>query len=335
MHHRYIAFLFALMLTCVPAAHAQLGPRPNEIPVSGTQGQGGLQPQSALIEAVDEESKSAQARPAIDALLIARARGDEQVASTEPAMDTTTPVSHSLQDDLRASETLPPLEQGQPERLIGASEAQQESSGFGSIDKGWVQTAAALSGVLLLIMGLSQLFKRLARSQGGLVGQIGAGGSAPTGILEVIGRYPLGTGMTLVVLKFDRRVLLVANSGATRGKHARGATMQTLCELSDPEDVASILLKARSASGESIAQSFERALQDADDLTDESIYGYDEPVRPAAQVHLPKQQHAPVRTITSDEGDRAELWSTGATGQAAAGVLRKRLATMRREQRDT
>lgn len=334
MHHRHTAFLFALMFICVPSAHAQLGPRPNEIPVADAQEPVGDQSQSTVTE-TEDASRSAQARPAIDALLLARARGDEQVASTEPAMDTTTPVSHSLQDDLRASETLPPLEQGQPERLIGASEAHQESSGFGSIDKGWVQTAAALGGVLLLIMGLSQLFKRLARSQGGLVGQIGAGGSAPTGILEVIGRYPLGTGMTLVVLKFDRRVLLVANSGATRGKHARGATMQTLCELSDPEDVASILLKARSASGESIAQSFERALQEADDITDESIYGYDEPVRPAAQVHLPRQQTAPARTITSEEGDRAELWSTGATGQAAAGVLRKRLATMRREQRDT
>ncbi|MFG0246050.1 MAG: hypothetical protein ACF8MF_08400 [Phycisphaerales bacterium JB052] len=334
MHHRHTVFFFVLMLICVPSAHAQLGPRPNEIPVAEAQEPVGDQSQGTVTETANA-SRSAQARPAIDAVLLARARGDEPVASNDADSGATPIGARSLRDDLRAQETLAPIEQSQPETLIGASQTQQTSSRFGSIDKGWVQTAAALGGVLLLIMGLSQLYKRLARSQGGLVGQLGAGGNAPTGILEVIGRYPLGTGMTLVVLKFDRRVLLVANSGATRGKHARGATMQTLCELSDPEDVASILLKARSASGESIAQSFERALQEADDLTDESIYGYDEPVRPAAQVHLPRQQAAPARTITSDEGDRAELWSTGATGQAAAGVLRKRLATMRREQRDT
>jgi flagellar biogenesis protein FliO len=192
---------------------------------------------------------------------------------------------------------------------------------------GWGQTIIALGGVILLIFGVAQVFKRLARTQGGLAGQLGAGGTAPSGILEVIGRYPITTGLTLVVLKFDRRVLLVASSAATRGKHAKGASMQTLCELSDPEDVASILLKSRSASGESIAQSFERALRDADDFTDDSIYRYEQPIENAPRPRATRAS-AP-RTITSDEGDRAELWSGGNDGQAAARVLRERLANMR------
>jgi len=318
MHYRLNTLILASMLWIAAPAQAQLGPRPSEIPAT--------QP-----DAVEEASRSARARPAIDELLLAQARTVQPVQQSEP-VTSSTPATGSLQNDLRSGETLPALPKEQPVTLIGSTGSDEEGSGFASIDKGWVQTLAALGGVLLLILGLSQLFKRLARSQGGLVGKIGAGGNAPTGILEVIGRYPIGSGMTLVVLKFDQRVLLVANSTATRGKHARGASMQTLCELSDPEDVASVLLKSRSSSGETIARSFERALQEADDLTDDSIYGYDEPVRASAQMRMPQQQQGePDRTITSVEGDRAELWSTGTTGQAAAGVLRKRLATMRRE----
>ena len=267
------------LLFFASSALAQLGPSPSEIPT---------RPAATTTQDQVMDSDSARVRPAIDELLMARAR-----EGTEQATD----------ESLSGTSSLP------------------------SLGDGWGQTIIALGGVLLLIFGVAQVFKRLARSQGGLAGKIGAGGNAPSGIIEVIGRYPITTGLTLVVLKFDRRVLLIASSSATRGKHAKSASMQTLCELSDPEDVASILLKARSASGESIAHSFERALQDADDFTDESIYRYDEPLHTTQRARTPRA--TPPRTITSDEGDRAELWSGGADGQAAAKVLRERLAAMR------
>ncbi|MFG0315417.1 MAG: hypothetical protein ACF8LL_14675, partial [Phycisphaerales bacterium] len=277
-------------------------------------------------------SDSARARPAIDEMLSARVKSTQPIA-VDASMDASSgqhqPVSQ-LREELLISE--PRIGGSQPEQQGAvAGETLTGRSSLPSLSDGWGQTIIALGGVILLIFGVAQFFKRLSRSQGGLVGQLGAGGAAPSGILEVIGRYPITTGMTLVVLKFDRRVLLVASSSATRGKHAKNASMQTLCELSDPEDVASILMKARSADGDTIAQSFQRALQDADDFTDDSIYRYDEPLQ--GPRHTPQQRTQPKRTITSDEGDRAELWSDQGDGLAAAKVLRQRLASMRQGQR--
>ena len=312
--HTRLRTLAAMLLPCITMpAMAQLGPTPTEIPVR-------TQPQA--VEPEQEASDSARARPAIDELLLSKAR-----TQPEESQPISTPAS-TLEQELRASEPTLPVTQTPPATLVGSTQEAESGSGLPSLGDGWGQTIVALGGVLLLILGVAQFYKRLARSQGGLVGQIGAGGSAPSGILEVIGRYPIGTGMTLVVLKFDRRVLLVASSAATRGKHAKGASMQTLCELSEPEEVASVLLKARSATGETIARSFERALQDADDLTDDSIYRYDEPLQSTSRPQA--QRGEPARTITTDEGDRAELWSASTDGRAAANVLRQRLASMRR-----
>lgn len=318
-HARTLALSVCFLIAT--KAQAQLGPTPSEIPVQQPISQPAQQP-------AQQPSESARARPAIDELLGAKARGNTQaVQDSQVAAQTRTASqpSSQLREELLASEpTLPATSLQQGARP--AEEALTGTSSLPSLGDGWGQTIIALGGVLLLIFGVAQFYKKLANSKGGLVGQIGAGGSAPSGILEVIGRYPVATGMTLVVLKFDRRVLLVASGAATRGKHAKGASMQTLCELTDPEDVASILLKARSASGESIAHSFERALQDADDFTDESIYRQDEPLRSPRST---QRRTPPARTITSDEGDRAELWSGQGDGLAAAKVLRQRLASMR------
>lgn len=315
MHHPARTIVLFLALSIASPVMAQLGPLPSQLaaPTNDTQAQ-----------PVDQsaESDSARIRPALDEMLMARARsGTDPLASTADEIA----VSVRLREELRAEEqTL--ASSTAPSQLQGTDDSLSGTSTLPTLGDGWGQTIVALGGVLLLIFGVAQVFKRLARSQGGLAGQLGAGGNAPSGILEVIGRYPITTGLTLVVLKFDRRVLLVSSSSGTRGKNAKGPSMQTLCELTDPEDVASILLKSRSASGESIAHSFERALQDADDFTDESIYRYDEPMKSPARTPT---RSRPARTITSDEGDRAELWSSSDDGLAAAKVLRQRLSSMR------
>jgi len=315
-------FLFALSST----AQAQLGPRPSEIPTQPAPIEVQTQPST-------EPSTSQRARPVVDEIFFSQARSAATDTIEEKSPDpVATPVSQpsTLSQDLRSSETLPPARSEAPATLVGADGSEAAETRLPTLGGGWGQTVIALSGVLLLILGIAQFYKRLSRSQGGLAGQLGAGGSAPSGIVEVIGRYPIGTGMTLVVMKFDQRILLVASGAATRGKHARGASMNTLCELTDPEEVASVLLKSRSHNGETIARSFERALQEADDLTDDSIYGYDEPLHATSPVRFPKPRREPVRTITTDEGDRAELWSSASDGKAAAQVLRRRLASMRR-----
>lgn len=121
----------------------------------------------------------------------------------------------------------------------------------------WVRTAASLGGVIALIVGISAGVRALAkRGGGGLLTSLGAGGKAPSGVLEVLGRFPVGRGATLVLLKLDRRVLLVCQNASRSG----GGAMNTLTEITDPEEVASILLRSRDADGETMAKRFEGLL---------------------------------------------------------------------------
>ncbi|MDF1809897.1 MAG: hypothetical protein P1U42_09405 [Phycisphaerales bacterium] len=303
-------------------AHAQVGPNPNEIP---------LLPVQAEVDLDQTPSDSKSIRPAIDELLLGKARAEVPDQSNQ-LNQTNNDLSESeirRNRSLGRSESIPLGSPTPRSTLIGSNEPDPDAS---ALDQGWVQTIVALSGVLLLILGLGQVFKKLAKSQNGLAGKLGAGGSAPSGIIEVLGRYPISRGMTLVVLKFDRKVLLLSHASSSRGKWGKASSMQTLCELNDAEDIASVLLKARTASGDSIAQSFEQTLREADDLTDEYLNDVDYSSPEVASVRFPTRRKDPVRTITTEEGDRAELWSSGQDSQAAAGVLRRRLATMRREQ---
>src|SRR5690606_17527054 len=77
----------------------------------------------------------------------------------------------------------------------------------------WTRVLGALSVVIGLIFAVRFLVKRLA-STGGLRGQFGAAGRAPSGVLEVLGRYPISRGHSLVLLRVDQRVLLLSQSGA-------------------------------------------------------------------------------------------------------------------------
>ncbi len=197
------------------------------------------------------------------------------------------------------------------------------------LGKEFVRTVATLAGVLLLIFALAHFYKRLARTRGGLSGQIGAGGRAPAGIVEVLGRYPISSGMTLVVLRFDRKILLLSHAGRSRGKKGIGGVggMQTLCEVSSAEEVASILAKTRDAAGDSIAASFERSLQEAGNATDQEIAKA--MYQPAPGVHVQRPRRVAPGLVSNDEGDRLELTSQHES-PAASQVMRRRLGAMRR-----
>lgn len=114
-----------------------------------------------------------------------------------------------------------------------------------------VRTVAVLGGVVAVILGLAIGVRVLAKRHGGLLGACGPGGRAPAGVLSVVGRYPIARGQTLLLLQLDRRIVLV---GQTTGRG--GARLATLAEITDPEDVASILVKARDESGESVSNKF-------------------------------------------------------------------------------
>ncbi len=197
-----------------------------------------------------------------------------------------------------------------------------------------LRTGGALGTVLALAGGLAVGVRWLAKKRGGLLAALGAGGRAPSGVMEVLGRYPVGRGQTLVVLRFDRRVLLVCQ---TFGK---SAGMRTLCELADPDDVASIVTKTRDAAGETLdgrfrelmretERAFDRPAKQGDAFAPAGPFGAAESERAGGLGSVLRR-----RVITSAEGDRVELLdgapaATGAAPVDAVATLRARLDALR------
>ena len=144
-----------------------------------------------------------------------------------------------------------PLGRATPTTLDGGGALRSEASPAGA--GWWLQTTAALALVIGLILTLKWGAQRVARRASGIAWQMGPAGRAPSGVLEVLGRYPVSRGQSLVLLKMDRRILLL-------GQTAAG--FSTLSEVSDPEEVASLLVKTRDDEGASQAARFNELLRD-------------------------------------------------------------------------
>lgn len=199
---------------------------------------------------------------------------------------------------------------------------------------GFLRTSLALCGVIALIVASGAITRAVARSRGGLAGAFGPGGRAPSGVISVLGRYPIARGQKLVLLHLDRRVLLVSQSGG--GRLGAGGGMATLCEITDPEEVASILIKSRDSDSESIAERFRTMLG-----------AVDRHFRPHADQPPDLEMR---RVFAGESGDRAELWDDRSISPAeptstafpikqpgppeheAVGSLRRRLAALRSEE---
>lgn len=106
-----------------------------------------------------------------------------------------------------------------------------------------------VGGALAVVVGLLLLFAMLTRR---LSGTLRAG--RPAGVLEVLARYPVGRGQHLMLLKLDRRVLLV---------HQSGSNMATLADLREPGEVASLLSRIEAANRESMGGRFQLLLERA------------------------------------------------------------------------
>lgn len=134
-----------------------------------------------------------------------------------------------------------PLGAPSPQRGAGAA----TSNAFSG--SGILRTLIALGIVIALIYACRGVLRRAVRNSGSLSVLLTAGGRAPSGVLEVLGRYPIAKRTTLVLLKVDCRVLLLSQS-----EHG----FQTLAEISDPEEVASILRKTSSEQSDSLSDRF-------------------------------------------------------------------------------
>jgi hypothetical protein len=195
---------------------------------------------------------------------------------------------------------------------------------------GVAQTILSLALVVGLILVIAGTARKLARRRGGLMSALGAGGPSPAGLIEILGRYPVARGQTLVLLKLDRRILLLSQaSGARLGS---SAGFSTLCEITDPDEVASILIKARDAEGDTMAHRFSDMLSGAGGPQESPALDDDRASRRLVAV-----PNAP---------DRAELWDDSRpnipivsanpnhadpqiSDRGAVGALRGRLAALR------
>jgi flagellar biogenesis protein FliO len=181
-----------------------------------------------------------------------------------------------------------------------------------SVTDGWLgRTVVALAFVIGLAVVIRSIVRRVGRTGGGLTSQLGVGGRAPSGVLLVLGRYPISRGQTLVLLKVDRRVLLLCQSQAG---------FQTLSEITDPEEVASLLVKTRDESGDSLSHRFNSLLRRVE--RDPSMSGEIASVLPESRV---------VEIKDDDSWAAQERWGGAATGvdhDDPVRMLRRRLQSL-------
>ncbi|MDG2055092.1 MAG: flagellar biosynthetic protein FliO [Phycisphaerales bacterium] len=133
-----------------------------------------------------------------------------------------------------------PLGHPQKSRALGiASGADGDTPAVDSYDPTQnevVRVLLALGGVLALILLLRAVLRRMGAASG--VGSLG--GRRPSGVLEVLGRFPTGRKQSMVLLKLGRRIVLV---------HQTPMGMQSLAEVVDPDEVASLLTRVEAGHG--------------------------------------------------------------------------------------
>ncbi len=145
-------------------------------------------------------------------------------------------------------------ERAEPGLSEDSREVGGETAPFGLAEA--LRTLAALAFVLVLAVGGAAALRKVAKGRGGLLGALGPGGPSPSGVLEILGRYPVGSGQTLVLLRLDRRVLLLHQTTSRKG-----ASMRTLAEVAEADEVASILMKTREEETERVNTGFREAMR--------------------------------------------------------------------------
>jgi len=196
---------------------------------------------------------------------------DVSSQTTTSAANTSAPnaadAPRASNDGAVESRTLGPTKK--PAKTDAPAAQQKESAAQAGAASQAMTTVGALILVVALILAAASVFKKLARHGGSLAGGFGPGGRSPAGLLAVLGRYPIAGGQTLVLLKVDRRVLLLSQTRS--GRFGSTVNLSTLCEITEAEDVASILSKASDEEGRSLARTFERVLRASENDTDKTL----------------------------------------------------------------
>jgi flagellar biogenesis protein FliO len=110
----------------------------------------------------------------------------------------------------------------------------------GSLTGDAVRTVVALGAVLALALVMRQVAKRFTDP---------LSARRPSGVVQILSRFPVGKGQTVQLLAIGTRVLCV---------HHSAGRMTTLCEFTDPQEIA--LLRTRIEAGSAGRRQFENEL---------------------------------------------------------------------------
>jgi flagellar biogenesis protein FliO len=122
---------------------------------------------------------------------------------------------------------------GPASRPIGARRAARGRDGAGALDPR-IGEIARVGWALGVVVALVLVLRVMVRRLGGPM----AGGGRPSGVLEVLARYPAARGQQLVLLKLADRVVLL---------HQTRTGMTALSEVSAPDEVAALLARVGSS----------------------------------------------------------------------------------------
>ncbi len=100
---------------------------------------------------------------------------------------------------------------------------------------------------MVVVIGLLILLRFiLQKTSSGLVG-----GGRPSGVLEILARYPVARGQQLILLKLGRRIILT---------HQTSTGMATISEVSDSDEVAGLLTRIEAGTREKAGSKFRSML---------------------------------------------------------------------------
>lgn len=112
-----------------------------------------------------------------------------------------------------------------------------------------IRLTLAIIAVAAALLIFKVILKRFSAAGLGARGT----GARPSGVVEILARFPVGRGQQLLLIKLGRRIVLA---------HQAGSSMTTISEVTEPEEVASLLGRMEAGSSGRDAAKFQATLND-------------------------------------------------------------------------
>ena len=97
-----------------------------------------------------------------------------------------------------------------------------------------MRDALQVGGGLAVVVAILWLLRSLVRRGSARAGGLSSRAGAPSGVVNVLARYPLARGQQVMLMGVGQRILVV---------HQSAGTVQTLSELTDPDEVLALRMQ--------------------------------------------------------------------------------------------